>query len=541
MVIYHFNRIIRNRFIWAGFAVMIAFAFVSVDSCFTGTPPSQTVGKLGGKPVSLDEFSRIERSVRGFGRRQTQLTEKEIQAQTWEKIAALRTAESMGLKVTNEEVAQAITASFSGAEGFNFATYQKLLAENGLTVKGYEEVVREELLIQKLSTAVAAANWVSPMETDEELAAMTDSFTVQSIEIVNDFVAKDMKLTSEKLKAYYDANKDSFALPERISVRYVQIPLSNYMAAAKALVDQESIQEYYDSNTSKYTHSTTNGPVTKPLSEVKESIVGTLAKQEARYIAGTNLNNTVVPKMMNASFDAVAKELGLPVQETPFFSEKRLPPMRDARAIADAAFELDPTRTDSRFGVAKGEDAVYVITQLAASPAHVPDFKEAEVTVLARATAQARSDAYAAFVSNKVALIEKELAKTSNLAAAAKAAKVEVSNVSTSMTFTVVSMQNGAEIPNASLIVPAAIRLQKGQLSKPVFHQMSNNAMLVFLQDRKPGDAVSSEMYRGQIQNQIARRRSGGLFREWMKWNLKELGLTDNTRAAAAVEKSADE
>ncbi|HPC49572.1 MAG TPA: hypothetical protein PL016_05520, partial [Kiritimatiellia bacterium] len=45
-------------------------------------------------------------------------------------------------------------------------------------------------------------------------------------------------------------------------------------------------------------------------------------------------------------------------------------------------------------------------------------------------------------------------------------------------------------------------------------------ALLVYVQDRQPGDALAAEMMRAQIRNAIARRRNANLFDAWLSWNL---------------------
>ena len=68
MVIYHFNRLIRSRILWGFFAVIIAVAFVAVDSCFKAPQDMQTAGTLNGKKVSLNQFEQVVQAIRGFGR-----------------------------------------------------------------------------------------------------------------------------------------------------------------------------------------------------------------------------------------------------------------------------------------------------------------------------------------------------------------------------------------------------------------------------------------------------------------------------------------
>ena len=71
MVIHHFNRIIRNKWIWGVFAVAIS-VFFAFDFLFTGRDAdprsSGGAGTLGDRDVSSKEFLALSDDVRGYGR-----------------------------------------------------------------------------------------------------------------------------------------------------------------------------------------------------------------------------------------------------------------------------------------------------------------------------------------------------------------------------------------------------------------------------------------------------------------------------------------
>ncbi len=536
MFIYHFNRLIRNKILWTFFAIIIAFAFVSVDSCFKGTPANQTVAKLAGKPVSSEEFSQVESVLRKLSKRED-ISESALRERVWERIAAKRKAVELGLTVSVEEVKSRIEQEFGNAQGqFNFAQYQQLLAQYGFTTQEYEKMLRDELLIAKLADVVAASEWVSNMEVDEELAAMTDSFTIQYTEVTNTFVRKDMKLSAEAIAKYFDENKDAFALPDRIAVKYISLPITNHMEAAMARVDDTMIEEYYIDNQTEFTVRRTNETVTLPLTDVKDTIHKKLARQEAFFIAQTNANLGLVPQVLKSSFEDVATQLGAEIKLTPFFSEEKQPTIRDGKFIAEAAFDLDPTRPDSRLTAVKGNYEVFLIEYYTNSLAHMPELQEVERDVKLQAERKARADAFRGYLTNNVNTIKTALTKGETFEKAFAATEFKASATApTGTTFSVMSIQSNDDLPYASEIIPAVVRLQKGELSEPLPLSTSDNALLVYLADRKAGDIVSSEMYRPRIQDQIVRRRMPGLFRAWSKWNLQQMKLTDNKLAEPAV------
>ena len=102
----------------------------------------------------------------------------------------------------------------------------------------------------------------------------------------------------------------------------------------------------------------------------------------------------------------------------------------------------------------------------------------------------------------------------------ADAAKAKTLNVSTSLTCSVNEVQNQS-FPNSFSIAYGAMSLQKGELSEAI-PTSTTQSLLVYVQERQPGDALAAEMMRAQVRAGIARRRSSNLFSDWLTWNLAQ-------------------
>jgi len=112
VVIYHFNRLIRNRFVWGAFAVIIAFAFVSVDSCTTSSGGRTDAGTLDGRKVPAQVYRSLEHYIRQTDRRQEAPPQAVLYTQTWERLAAAYTAKQAGL--ADHESEATIQSGFRG-------------------------------------------------------------------------------------------------------------------------------------------------------------------------------------------------------------------------------------------------------------------------------------------------------------------------------------------------------------------------------------------------------------------------------------------
>ena len=523
MFIYHFNRLIRSRILWGFFAIIISVAFVAVGSCFKAPQDSMVAGKINGKKISADTFEQAVVAIRGFGRnRDNETSASVVERRAWEQIAARLIAEKNGLAAGKEEIQNTLREAqgFQGANGFDINRYRMVLAEQGLTPAIYERLVAHQLAMMKSAMLVEAATWVAPMELDDELAAMTDRFNVRVATVSNRFSNVEMRLSDDACLKFYEENKASFALPDRVSVRYVSIPVTNYLPLVK--VSEDDLHEYYDSHIDTYTRATTNNASsTIPFADVREKILAELKLDEARYCAETSVTFNIYGKLASAGSNAletVAAKAHLTVKTSPLFSvEEPLYWAENAKDFAAAAFDLDPERADSRFGIVKGNNHVFVIEQVQKSLAHTPTYEKVLNDLRPRAMAKARTEAFQSYAKELRADLRKLMDAGKSFSDAAIAKSL---NVSTSLTYTVSDIQN-QKFDNSLSVAYGAMTLKKGDLSEAI-PASATQSLFIYVQDRQPGDALAGEMMRSQIRNSIARRQSSNLFSEWLTWNLSK-------------------
>ena len=521
MFIYHFNRLVHKRILWAFFAILISVAFVSVDSCFRTPQGDQVAGTVEGKPVKLDERETIVTAIRGFGKnRDNELSANKVERRVWEQIAAVHTAKKNGLSSTAEEIQDALKEmpAFQGANGFDMIQYRQALLGQGLTPAAFEKLVAHQLTMSKVGALVETASWISPMELDDELAAMTDKFTVQVATISNRFTKADMRLTEADYKKYYEENKASFALPERVSVRYVTLPASNYLAAVTVADDE--VLNYYNDNMDRYRRTTTNDvSETIPFEEVRGKILQELKMEEARYCAETNAVISFMDRLPQLGTNALAifaAEQKRPLNFSPLFAANETIDFVDAPAeFVTTAFGLDAESLDTRVDIVKGKNEVYVIELKQRSPAHVPAYENVQSDVKMRAQEKARTEEYERYAKTIRAELRKLLDSGKTFLAAAKEQGLPVT---TNVTYAVNELQSQSLFENAYSVAYGARDLKKGELSEPV-PASPEKSLLIYVHDRKAGDMLAAQMMRSQIRTSIARRRGNSLLADWMKWN----------------------
>ena len=533
MVIHQFNKLIRNKWVWGAFAIVVSAAFC-FDDLFTTRDREERqagdAGTLAGEPVNAKTFLALTDEIRGFGRqRDWSLKSGEVNRMAWENYAALKVADKVGLEATDAEIQSMIRhdRSFQANGGFSFALYRRLLAENGLTPERFEEYLKRRATLMRIGQAVlSSATWASPMELDQALADMTDTFTVKVAKFTQEKKDADkVKLDEAGLRKWYDENAKSLELPERIKIRYVKFNAKNPMVLAKMTVTEDEMHDRYDVTSDKYTSTDTNGVETvKKFEDVKGEIEKELRQIAAVQFFETNINYRAyaVKSMKGGSrLDDIAKEEGLKVETSDWFSteggyqegfmQRMSQVCPGANGFAEAIAELDPSSEDLRYGIVSSDSNVWLIEKAETSAKHVPSFEEARKAIGPRALRDAKADAFKAAVE----------AVAKKGAAAVEAVK----GVSTNITFTVADLRQGvSSFENEMAVARAAMRLKKGEVSE--FTSIgTGRAILVVCEDRVPGDAAKAMVLRSQVKDDLAMLQLRQVPESWRKWNLDRMGF----------------
>ena len=547
MVIHQFNKLIRNKWVWGVFAIVVSAAFC-FDDLFTTREREErslgTSGTLGGENVNASEFNSIAEDIRGIGKnRDWKRAASEVNRAAWETIAALRVAKDNGVEATPGEIQEMIRKdrAFQENGAFSFRAYQLLLREVGMTPERFEEYLKRQLTVRRATEGVLeSAMWVSPMEIDQAVADMTDVFTVKVAKFTQTKEEADaVKLDDAGLRKWYDENTNSIALPERVKIRYVRYTADKPEVLAKMTVTDDELHDYYDANSEKWTTTDTNGvEQVKKFEEVQAEIESDLRKIAAVQYFETNLTARaygVKAAEGKSRLDEIAAEDGLKVEVSDWFATDGgyvdgfmkfagfLFP--DADGLTDAVAQLDPESEDLRYGVVLGKSTAWLIERAEVSKAHVPSFDEAKDVIRPKALDAAKEDAFKARV---------------NAIAAKGVAEVEKTpGVSTNLTFSVNDMAPGL-FDDQYAVAGAARKLAKGEVSECT-KTGRDTAVLVICVDRQEGDATKAQLLRNQVRDQLAMFQRRQLPEGWLKWNLERLGFEPDASASVTPEESSDE
>ncbi len=144
-----------------------------------GASGQNVIAAVGGEKITTTD---VDRQVQNITRGQANLPKgvlamyvPSIVNQLIEEKAMAYKAREMGLKISDQELGDAIQSEFASAvgSGFNMSVYQAVLAQQGMTVQDYENQRRESMLSARLENLEMQSIIVSDQDAREEYSART--------------------------------------------------------------------------------------------------------------------------------------------------------------------------------------------------------------------------------------------------------------------------------------------------------------------------------------------------------------------------------
>lgn len=234
--------------IWISTIAFVGAGFVGWGSYDYGKN-GKVVAKIGDREVTVEEYSQEYSNLysqysRMFGdmfnnQVAEQLGLKDIAYnQVLQKNLIMAYGDSLGLDITNEEVARELLKyeAFLKDGKFDKDTYLKVLGQNRLTPKEFEESLKRTLLLQKVQSLfeVNPTSW--EVENISKLLFLEDDITIKILS------SNDIKVTVEEdgLKKYWEENKNSYMSEVSYDFEVKEIPFMNSNST------ENEIKEHYE-------------------------------------------------------------------------------------------------------------------------------------------------------------------------------------------------------------------------------------------------------------------------------------------------------
>src|SRR5690349_1830911 len=235
------------------------------DALGVGAPQGATIAKVGDYEVSVPEVDQMARSMgkqqfpRGLPSQFLPFLRQRAAEVLIVQKAMLNEAERLGLKVTDAELQEEMQHGqlgptlFPGGVFVGSDMYESFVSQQfQMSVPAFEKMVKDEIMIRKLRSAVQGPITVSEGDIANEYTRENLKVKFDYAVITLDDIEKQIHPTEADLKAYYEQHKSQYtnSIPEKRKVRYILVDTAKLKDQVQ--VTPQDLQNYYNQHREEY-------------------------------------------------------------------------------------------------------------------------------------------------------------------------------------------------------------------------------------------------------------------------------------------------
>jgi peptidyl-prolyl cis-trans isomerase D len=452
-------------FLWLVIAAFIILYIPAFQTSPAGSP-GEVLADVGGERITVGEFQKAylrqrqtyERIYQGrldaAALRSLGLEQQTLEGLVSQRLIALE-AKRLGLRVDDEAVARHLATAPDYQENGRFMGKEEIrrrLDLQGVTVREFEDALRQRLLAEQLEAFVTDGVSVTPAEAEHEFRRRNEQVKLEYVLADGARFREGQAVSDDEVKARFESARETYRFPDRRILSYVLV--DNAGLGPRVSVTDREIDAYYQSHRDEFKQDE-EVCANHVLVKVKQGPEATEghADEEAKKIAQGLLDQVKAGK----DFAEVAKKSSEDQGSAPqggslgCFGRGRMVP-----EFENAAFSLGPNETSD---LVKSPFGYHII--------RVTERKEETTLPLAQVKERIRQTLLAersrALVEEKMRLVADAVRRGKGLDEAAKAEGLSMQKSP--------PLERGKPVPplTSPALVARAFELKKGEVAKEPF------------------------------------------------------------------------
>src|SRR5262245_34187433 len=243
------------KWLIAGLLFLISLGFVFWRADFSTGGTATFAAKVNGENLSLQEF---DRELQGRQNQLQQLYRTELDEQmrrdlrrrvvedmVREAVLKQRVAER-GYRVSDERLTDYIrsVSAFQVDGKFSMDVYRNLLANQGMTPTGFENLQRAALEVRDLQAGIADSTFLTPAEFRRYIELFNQRREVGYATFAVDAFLPRVTVDDAAITTHYEGNKASYQTTETVDLEYIELSLDDI--ASTIDVTEEALRKAYE-------------------------------------------------------------------------------------------------------------------------------------------------------------------------------------------------------------------------------------------------------------------------------------------------------
>jgi SurA N-terminal domain/PPIC-type PPIASE domain len=474
--------------------VIVAFGWIyNPASMRRAEGPGGAIGRLNGRTITIGEIQKVERSIQlifslGMNDLLEQLTtdgrsrDDQFLSFAWNLLLLRDEAKRLQVQPTAEQIrdAEKSLPRFQTNSQFDPTKYQQfvdtVLKPNGLSAADLDDVVADNLRLASVSQLVKGSSPLPEAMFRRQYDQMNQRVSLAIIRFKRTDFEPSIQLSEDEIRKYYDKHKDIFQSPEKRKIELVSFLLND---------DQKKLPEAQQVTAKK------------PLAEQADSFAQTVMQNPA-------------------TFEQVAQEKGLRVQQTELFSRQQ-PDTAVAQEPALVRESFNLTTENPMSDVIEGKDGFYVMKLTKIEPSKPLSLEEARDKVVAALKAEKVRNAIEAKAKEVREKIDAEMHNGADFVQAAEKAGYKPE---TPPPFAPADPGGNMEI--VTVMAMNSVDLPQGGTSKLL--ETEDGGLIIHMLNKEPINEQKYEEYKKAEYAQQNDRYESVAVREWLKAEQQRAG-----------------
>jgi peptidyl-prolyl cis-trans isomerase D len=222
---------------------------------------SETIATMGSTKISMEEYYQslrtrleaVQKEFRGLNKNFIQQLNipQQVLEQMIQQILLEQKARELGIAASDQEVRDRIITTFQREGKFiGFNEYRQILSYNHISVSQFENDLKNQIVLEKIVQVLGAGVTVTSDELWENYKKQNESAKIEYVLMEESKIPYDKALPAAEVQAYFEKNKEKYALPERREGAYVFLLTEGLKNEIQ--VTEADIEKYYKDNLDQF-------------------------------------------------------------------------------------------------------------------------------------------------------------------------------------------------------------------------------------------------------------------------------------------------
>ena len=161
-----------------------------------------------------------------------------------QKLLMMQAAERYDLAVGDDRVGAVIGEMdvFKTGGNFDFNLFQRVVSDQGYSPAGFQQALREDMLINQLRSGIAGSSFATPAEIEQLAQIQQQRRDVRYTILPLEQFRTDAEITDEQVQAWYEENSAQFMTEESLRLAYIELTVDDF----RGPIDEADVRELYD-------------------------------------------------------------------------------------------------------------------------------------------------------------------------------------------------------------------------------------------------------------------------------------------------------